>query len=200
MDYNTFIHAVAAVNETLYKQAALQKVAGPKWNAFKTAMKTYYPVPLLGTGVGAGLGALYGGLSDDTGVLPAMGVGALTGLGLSGLGVGGYQLAKSRKWIRPWMPQQVSVGWTKAHPVGEYFARPLSQFNSPYLALGGLGALTGAALGGIGGDGWGDVALGTLGGAGLGLLGGYGANAIAKRNLRNRGWQSDWKHVLNPLA
>lgn len=108
MNYNTFIHAVAGVNEVLHKQAAMQKAAaGPGklkkgldavmgyYGGSLPAAQKWYTNPYLTTGLGASaLGAGIGGIAG--GDLGSAGMGAGIGLG-AGLG-GAYGLQSLAKY------------------------------------------------------------------------------------------------------
>jgi hypothetical protein len=186
MNRNTFVHAVAAVNEVLMKQAAMNKQAAGKWQATKDAVgKAYgatkgfvqahpnYMIPAGGAALGALGGGLYGGFSEDGSVPMGMLTGAAGGGALAGAGLGGYRAFQNRDAIKA--------------ALQNYFAGNVANgamYADPRLGMAALGGLAGAGAGYAAGDGWG-AGIGGVLGAGAGYGGARFGMPRANKALNN---------------
>lgn len=207
MNYNTFIHAVAGVNEVLHKQAAMSKQAGVKeqlgkavdavkggagkaWGAAKA--NPWVSIPAAGAAAGALGGGLYGGLSEDGSVPMGMLAGAAGGAGLAAGGLGAYRGYQNRALIADAMKKYFGSAALKGGT---------PWYMNPYLHLGAGGALAGGLAGGLVGGDLGSAAIGAGAGAGLGLGGAYGAHSLGKYNwLKGQGGPVSMRTVFNPMV
>jgi len=185
MNRNTFVHAVAAVNEVLMKQAAMNKQAG-KWQSTKDAVgKAYgatkgfvqahpnYMIPAAGAAGGALAGGMYGGFSEDGSVPMGMLGGMAAGGAAGGLGLGGYRAYQNRAAIK--------------NALQQYFAGNVANgamYADPRLGMAALGGLAGAGAGYAAGDGWG-AGIGGVLGAGAGYGGARFGMPRANKALNN---------------